>query len=181
MTARIAAFAAAALALALSACITQPKGPGAPEPARIVDAERFYSGTWYEIARRPMGITDGCVAGATTYSNLDGRRVDVRDTCRQENPEGEETALRGSGWIVNPGENTKLRVRYLGVVVWEYWVLDRAEDYSWFISSNPSMGMLFIYTRDPNPSTALISELTGRAEALGYDPDLLEFPERFPD
>ncbi len=53
------------LAVFLSGCMTMG-GPAvkAPEPLKAIDVGRFYSGLWHEIARRPMAITDGCVAGA---------------------------------------------------------------------------------------------------------------------
>ena len=40
-------------------------------------------------------------------------------------------------------------VRYLGgLITWDYWVLDHAEDYSWFISADPTFDKLWIYTRE---------------------------------
>lgn len=164
----------------LGACATAgaPRGPGAPQTAKSIDAARFYSGTWYEIGRRPMSLTDGCVAGGTTYSGLAERRVRVRDFCHVGDPSGREKAIGGRGYFLDPGANGKLRVRYLGVIVWDYWVLDRAEDYSWFISADPTLTNLFIYTRDPQPSAAMVEDLTRRAAALGYDVNRLEFPAR---
>ena len=39
----------------------------APEPRKQIDVQRFYTGTCREIARRPMTIADGGIAGATEY------------------------------------------------------------------------------------------------------------------
>ena len=67
-------------------------------------------------------------------------------------------------------------MRYLfGLITWDYWVLDHAEDYSWFISADPTFNRLFIYTRDL-PSEQQVRALTERARALGYDVSRLEFP-----
>lgn len=175
---RLAAIACLA-ALTTAACATAgaERDPGAPAPLKPVDAARLYTGTWYEIGRRPMSLTDGCVAGATTYERLDERRIKVRDTCRQGSPTGKEKAVNGAGYILDPGTNSRLRVRYFVVVNWEYDVLDHAEDYSWFISADPNFTNLWIYTRDPHPSAALKAELTARATTLGYDVSRLEFPE----
>lgn len=163
--------------LTLGACASTLDGPGAPAPAKPIDAERFYSGTWYEIGRVPMAITDGCVAGATTYTNYANGQVQVRDTCRVGSPTGREKAISGRGTIQDPGFDAKLRVRYWLVIVWDYWVLDRAEDYSWFISSDPTFTNLWIYTRDPEPSRALKDQIIRRASDLGYDVSRLEFPD----
>lgn len=170
--------AALLLTTGLSACVTAPSPSEyrAPQPARSVDAERLWSGRWIEVARLPDRLTDGCVAGASNYVLVSPTRVDVRDTCEQGQPGGREKALGGRGEILDPGTNTKLRVRYLGgFVTWDYWVLDHDEAYSWFISADPTFERLFIFTREV-PTPAQVEQLTGRARALGYDVSRLEFP-----
>ncbi len=174
-------FVAAVLSvgLSLSACVTAPSPDEvrAPAPIRAVDLERFYAGRWLEIARLPMRLTDGCVAGATNYVVVNPTRVDVRDTCQVGTPQGREKAIGGRGEVLDPGVNAKLRVRYLGgLVTWDYWVLDHAEDYSWFISADPTFDKLWIYTREV-PAAAERQALVARAAALGYDVTRLEFPE----
>jgi apolipoprotein D and lipocalin family protein len=77
---------------------------------------------------------------------------------------------------MDPGTNAKLRVRYVGgLITWDYWVLDHAEDYSWFISADPTFDKLWIYTREV-PDAAERAALVARAAALGYDVSRLEFP-----
>jgi apolipoprotein D and lipocalin family protein len=178
LPAALALTAALTAGLALSACATAPSPDSirAPAPARAVDLDRFYSGRWLEIARLPMSITDGCVAGATNYVVVNPTRVDVRDTCQVGTPQGREKAVGGRGEVLDPGMNAKLRVRYFaGFVTWDYWVLDHAEDYSWFISSDPTFEKLWIYTREV-PDDAERRALVARAAALGYDVSRLEFP-----
>ena len=167
---------AAALTLAGCASGPRPADVRAPQPVRAVDAERFYTGRWLEIARLPMRLTDGCVAGATNYVRVNPTRVDVRDTCQVDTPQGREKAIGARGEILDPGTNAKLRVRYFGgLVTWDYWVLDHAEDYSWFISADPNFDKLWIYTREvPGPTER--QALVARAAALGYDVSRLEFP-----
>lgn len=166
-------------ALGTSACVTAPSPDQvrAPAPARMIDMDRFYEGRWLEIARLPMSLTDGCVAGATNYVQVSATRVDVRDTCQAGSPQGREKAIGGRGEILDPGTNARLRVRYLGgLVTWDYWVLDRADDYSWFISADPTFEKLWIYTREvPGPEER--RALVARAAALGYDVSRLEFPD----
>lgn len=179
MTRRLPLAAALTVSLGLAACVTAPAPDEvrAPQPTKTIDAERFYSGRWLEIARLPMGMTDGCVAGASNYALVGQTRVDVRDTCQVGTPEGREKAIEGRGQILDPGTNAKMRVRYLwGFVTWDYWVLDRADDYSWFISADPTFDKLWIYARDV-PSAREREALVARARALGYDVSRLEFPE----
>ena len=171
------------MAGSLAACATTvpPDQVRAPQPAKTIDIDRFYDGRWLEIARLPMRLTDGCVVGATTYSEATAETVSVRDTCNQGGVTGRERAIGGRGTIMDPGTNAKLRVRYLGgLITWEYWVLDRADDYSWFISADPKFEKLWIYTRRA-PSPAQLAELVDRARALGYDVSRLEYPETAPE
>jgi len=166
-------LAASALAVTL---LASPAFAQAPQPAKPVDLERFYSGQRLEIGRLPMRLTDGCVAGATAYSKADKGRIAVRDTCRDKTPAGKEKAIEGKGKIVDPGTNAKLKVSYPFFITWEYWVLDHADDYSWFISADPKFEKLWIYTRKAPPKAEL-DGLIARARALGYDTGKLEYPE----
>jgi apolipoprotein D and lipocalin family protein len=164
----------------LAGCATSQTTATALRTVTTVDAGRFYSGTWYEIGRRPMSLTNGCVAGGTTYTARGGDRVDVLDFCYAGSPAGKRKTIGGPAHIVDPGSNAKLHVSYrlFGVVTIprDYWVLARADDYSWFISADPSFHDLWIYTRSPHPAPADVAALVARAKTLGYDTRLLEFP-----
>ena len=163
------------LNLALAA-LSGPAFAKAPEPAKKIDPMVFYEGRWIEIGRRPMFITNGCVAGTTDYRRTGDLTVAVLDGCRRGTPTGKPVTLKGQGTIMDPGTNAKLRVRYNALITWDYWVLDRADDYSWFISADPTLKNLWIYTRKV-PTAAELKDLIGRAKALGYDTDRLEFPK----
>jgi apolipoprotein D and lipocalin family protein len=175
-------FPALFAALVLAGCTTtmsSPAGGNAPQPLKKIDAARFYSGTWLEVARRPMLITDGCVAGTTSYGGAKGTSVDVKEACREGNPAGREKSITGEGMIVDTKTNAKLRVRYNAFATREYWILDRAADYSWFIEASPDFRDLYIFTRKV-PSKRLLDQLVARAAALGYDTGKLEFPQQPP-
>jgi len=165
--------------VALAGCATTA-ATSPLHPATTIDAARFYTGTWYEIGRRPMSLTDGCVAGGTRYTPQGRDRVRVLDFCRAGSATGKLKTIGGPARIVDPGSNAKLHVSYrlFGIipVQRDYWVLERADDYSWFISADPSFHDLWIYTRAPHPTEAEIAPLVDRAKMLGYDISLLEFP-----
>jgi apolipoprotein D and lipocalin family protein len=175
------------LAFSIAACAGTPRDGAAlaPEPAKPIDVARFYSGRWYEIARTPMKLTDGCVAGATDYFKDDQGRLIDRDSCRTGTPEGKEKVFAGPVTILNPGQNTKVTVHYavLGVftVSKTYWMLDHGDDYGWFIVSDPQFKNLSLFTRSPRPAAEEVKRLTARAQALGYDPAKLEYPSQFPE
>jgi apolipoprotein D and lipocalin family protein len=173
---------AIATAFGLSACATTPTTQ-APEPAKPIDAATFFTGTWYEIGRTPIFLTDGCVAGTTIfYTTPDGTLIE-RDACHKNgDPSGPEKIFKGTVHIDNPGENTKITVHYklYGVlpVTQQYWMLDHTAD--WFIVSDPSETHVDILSRTPRPTAAQVEAWKSRIIALGYDPTKMEFPRRFP-
>jgi apolipoprotein D and lipocalin family protein len=137
-----------------------------------------YRGTWLEIGRTPMRITDGCVAGYTTYSPSASHNIfRIEDGCRQGSPKGELRTINGVGTLEDAGtDNAKLTVRYPFFITFKYWVLYQSPDRSWFISADPEMEHLWIYARKA-PSKAHLATMVAKAKSLGYDVRKLEFPE----
>jgi apolipoprotein D and lipocalin family protein len=169
--------------IALAGCSAGNHQSLAPEPAKPIEIDRFYTGRWYEIGRTPMKLTDGCVSGTTDYRRLaDGQLID-RDACRMTTSDGVEKVYQGPVTILNPGMNTKVSVRYTVwgfFPVWRtYWMLDHGGDYDWFIVSDPAFENVSMFTRTPRPTAHMVQMLTERTRALGYDTSKLEFPAQF--
>jgi apolipoprotein D and lipocalin family protein len=173
--------------LALTAVCIPPSAWGgahdAPEPVRPIEISRFYSGRWYEIERTPMRITRNCVAGTTDYSRLpDGRTLDT-DACRMGTPHGRLKTFIGPVTLLNPGQNTKMRVSYL---VWHlfhirrvYWILDHDDGYHWFILSDPSFEYVSLFSRGPQPPAVDVSRMRDELRQWGDDTSKLEKPSQF--
>lgn len=136
-----------------------------------------YRGTWLEIGRTPMFLTDGCVAGYSTYrAGQQPNEVRVEDGCRVDSPEGKLKTIEGRGLIGDYGStNARMRVRYPFLITFNYWVLYEAANKSWFISATPDMANLWIYSRKV-PSKKRLQQMIGKASTLGYDTRKLEFP-----
>lgn len=151
--------------------------PVLAEPQVVQVAKSHYTGTWLEIGRTPMFITDGCVAGFTTYGpGNTPDEVAVVDGCYEGNPSGKLKSIKGKGSILDADTSrAKLRVRYPLLITFNYWVLYTSPDKSWFISSNPSMTKLWIYSRRV-PSKTGLANMVRKAQDLGYDVSKLEFP-----
>ena len=152
----------------------------APAPTKPVDPARFFQGRWYEIGRKPMSLTDGCVAGWTEYAPGDNGRVKVLDACYDKTPSGKVKTLGGPADILDPASHAKLAVHYRFAgfipITQEYWILDHDDDYTWFIEADPTFDKLWIYTRAANPTPELLADLIKRAQGFGYDTTKLEFP-----
>ena len=171
------------LLLPLAGCATgQASRQQAHEPVKNVDMARLYTGRWYEIGRKPTKLTDGCVAGTTSYLANARDQLVQRDACRTGTPQGKERAFQGTVAVLDPGLNNKILVRYRvwGVltVPYTYWILDHGKHYGWFIVATPDLGIVSMLTRNPSPPQSEVDELTARVRALGYDGPL-EYPARF--
>ncbi|MFN3516596.1 MAG: lipocalin family protein [Novosphingobium sp.] len=168
----------AALALAvpaLSGCATvfsrHPVGNRTvPEPARSVELSR-YLGRWYELARYEQGFQKDCEGVSADYALRTDGKISVLNRCRK--PDGKVSEARGKAKIIDTQTNAKLKVSFFGPFYGDYWVLDRAEDYSWAIVGEPSGRYLWILSREAAPGQAKVDALIARAGALGYDTSMI--------
>ncbi len=170
---RLPLFLMTGVALALTACATLQRGPvgnpAVPEPAKAVDLER-YAGLWYEIGRYENGFERGCEGVTARYTVRDDGLVGVLNTCRQGDVAGEERTAEGKARIVGNSGGAKLKVSFFGpFYVGDYWILDRADDYSWSIVGEPSGRYLWLLSRTPRPSAEVRTTILNRARDLGYD------------
>lgn len=162
--------AAAALAL-LAGCaqIGQPRpGWSPPEPARPVDLAR-YAGRWYELGRYEASFQRGCEAVTADYAPTPDGRIKVVNTCRQGSPQGPVSTAEAVATVVPGSRGAKLKVTFFWPFSGDYWVLDRAPDYSWAIVGEGSGRYLWLLSRQARPGEQVYQALLARAGALGYD------------
>lgn len=171
----------AASALALAGCSTFEKGPvgnrAVPEPAKAVEVDR-YLGRWYELARYEAGFQKDCEGVTADYSLTAPGQIKVLNSCRKGSLQGKNEQATGKAKVVDGSQNAKLRVSFFGPFYGDYWVLDRAEDYSWSIVGEPSGRYLWLLHRQPNPGAATLSRMKARAAELGYDVGLLRITQQ---
>lgn len=168
---------AAASVAALSACATLQRGPvgnpAVPQPVKAVDLNR-YVGLWYEIGRYENGFERGCEAVTAEYAVRDDGLVSVLNTCHQGGVDGPVKKAEARARIVADSRNAKLKVSFFGpFYLGDYWVLDRADDYSWSIVGEPSGRYLWLMNRTAQPSPQTRATIMERTEALGYDLSLV--------
>ena len=164
-------------AATLSACATLQRGPvgnpAVPQPAKAVDLNR-YAGLWYEIGRYENGFERGCEAVTAEYGLRDDGLVRVLNTCRQGAVDGPVKTAQGRAKVTPGSDNAKLKVSFFGpFYLGDYWVLDRADDYSWSIVGEPSGRYLWLLSRNSRPDQATRAAIMERTKALGYDLSLV--------
>lgn len=170
--------------LTLGACSVSwasPVGnPNVPDPIKPVDVDR-YMGRYYELARYENIFQRGCEAVSADYSKIAGGMVRIVNNCRDKSPDGPLRSVNGRAKLVEGSRNAKFKVSFLGpAFLGDYWVLDRAEDYSWAIVSDHSGKFLWLLHRQPTPGPAEIAFLVNRAKALGFNTALLRFTKQAP-
>lgn len=149
----------------------------APQPTKPIDIDRFM-GRWYEIARTPNPNQKDCWAATMEWARKNDRFSFVQ-TCRRGSPDGPAKVWQGAARIADPRTRAKLDLTFLGGVIrQEYWVLDRADDYSWAVVGTPGGNYVWLFSRKPAVSAAERERLLQRVRALGYDTGKLQFAAR---
>lgn len=166
----------------LSACVLPPvnRNDQTPlGPVAQVDVDR-YVGKWFEVARLPNGFEEGCEGVTAEYAKRPDGKLTVLNTCREGAPGGEARVAKGAARIVDPVSNAKLKVSFFGPFEGDYWVLERADDYSWSLVGEPRGRYLWILSREPVLGERLKAELVGKLKARGYDTDALYWTRQPP-
>lgn len=146
--------------------------PQVPDPCKPVDLER-YLGRWYEIARYEQRFERGCETATADYSMSPDGKICILNRCRKGNGKFEEA--RGFAKIVDRETNAKLKVSFFRPFYGEYWVIDRADDYSWSIVGESSGRYLWILSREARPGDQQVRQLVNRTSELGYNTSMLVF------
>ena len=141
--------------------------PLVPEPLHPVSLKE-YLGRWYEVARYEQSFETGCEAVSADYSQRPDGKISILNTCRGAN--GKPRASRGTARPVPGSHGAKFKVSFFGPFYFgNYWVLDRAPDYSWSIVGDPSGRYLWLLSRTAPLDEMELRALISRAAALGYD------------
>lgn len=161
---------------ALGACAGGPVGNAKPpEPAKAVELPR-YLGLWYEFARYENRFEKDCEGVTAEYARRDDGTVSVKNTCRKGAVDGPIKVAEGKAIPAGDPKAAKFKVFFFGPALFDnYWILDRADDYSWAIVGEGSGRFLWILTREAQPDPALRSRLIDRTKALGYDTSLIRY------
>lgn len=154
-----------------------------PEVVKEVDLEK-YQGVWYEIARLPNRFQKQCVAQATAIYTLrpDGK-IEVVNKCPERSGISEASGL---AWRPDPNVQGKLKVsfipllKYLKLFGGDYWVLELASDYSYVMVGDPSLGYLWILSRQKMLGKKVTTRLLKKAKLLGFKTEQVIFPKALP-
>lgn len=145
-------------------------------PVRTVDYVDpvRYMGKWHQIAAIPQYFERNCYSqSAAEYSLTPKGKVVVYNTCRTK--DGELESATGRAKIVDKQTNAKLKVTFLNLGIWvywiggHYWVLDLDPDYRWAIVGEGTRTYAWILARDPALSPADLKLISAKLKSQGYD------------
>ncbi|GAN00279.1 lipoprotein Blc [alpha proteobacterium U9-1i] len=156
------------LAVLAGACAGQPvnRTSSTPLPVSAVETEP-YLGLWHEAARLPNRFERDCVAATAEYGARDDGMLSVRNVCTRA--DGSTRDAVGRARRVGEGDEGKLKVSFFGPFWADYWVVERADDYSWSIVSEPEGRYLWVLTRAEQITPAERALFDARLRALGFD------------
>lgn len=158
----------ALLALAVWGCAHRSATAPPPEVVPHVDLAR-YAGTWYEIARFPFRIQEGCFATVATYALRPDGKVAVVNQCRRDSFGGELSIARGTARVLDPTTNAKLAVTFFWPFAGDYWIVELGENYDYSVVSGPDRRYLWILARTPTLPDDRYETIVAKLKSRGFD------------
>lgn len=161
------------LTLLTMSCVGRPEGV---KPVGDFELQR-YLGKWYEIARLDHSFEQGLTRVTAHYSLNDDGSVKVinrgYDADKNEWDEAE-----GKAKFVNDEDTAFLKVSFFGPFYGSYIVFELDDDYQYAFVSGPDTGYLWLLSRTPTVSEAVINQFEKRASELGFATDELIYVEQ---
>lgn len=171
-----AAMAAAALFFAAAAPKADlPQKTASTLPATVAQLDLFrFEGTWYELARIPIPIARDWVNTRDVYIHNADSSWSVRYEGNKGGSGGPRKVLKQRLRIPDPARPGEMEVSFIPFIWMKYRLLHMSGDYRFMLVGSSSMGLLWLMSREPNPSVEEYEGLKAKAASLGYDVAKLE-------
>lgn len=165
----IAAFAAALTLAPVSA------GAMTVEPSGRIELSKMM-GRWYEVARVPNQLQDGCQAGASDWTPQPNGFAVVQ-SCRKDSPTGPLKTWKAKATVSDPRTNARLKMSFFGGVVSQnYVVVEHRPEQGWLVLATANGKYLWLMSQRPVLPAAIKAQALTRIRQLGFDVGRLEFP-----
>lgn len=162
---------------ALAACLMMfpaAATAGVEPTARIEIAQMM--GRWYEVARVPNALQNGCLAGASDWTPQ-AAGFAVVQSCRKAGSDGALKTWKAKATVSDPRTNAKLKMSFFGgVVSQDYVVVAHKPDQGWLVLATANGKYLWLMSQKPVLSAAIKAQALARIRQLGFDVGRLEFP-----
>ena len=142
---------------------------------RSLDVKRFM-GRWYEIARFDHRFERGMTHATADYTLLPEGKIRVVNSGMKNGKPAESV---GKAKQPNPAEYPgRLKVSFFLWFYSDYYVLDVDKDYQYTLIGSSSEDYLWILSRTPEISKAILEKCLTNLKNRGYDTSKLIFVEQ---
>ena len=139
-----------------------------PTVTDTIDLQK-YAGKWFEIASYPMSFQRDCFCVTANYTLTRKGYIKVYNSCRKGSITGKLKSITGKAYPVKGSNNAKLKVQFFWPFKADYWVIDKAVDYSWAMVSGSSRKYLWILCRTSDMPKEIWQGITDKLRANGFD------------
>jgi len=147
----------------------------APEPTQRIELSKIM-GRWYEVARVPNSLQNGCEAGASDWTPQ-AAGFAVVQSCHKGSPTGPLKTWKAKATVADPRTNAKFKMSFFGgVVSQDYVVLEHRPDQGWLVLATANGKYLWLMSQRPTLPSSVKSQALARIRQLGFDVARLEFP-----
>jgi apolipoprotein D and lipocalin family protein len=165
----------AALAAGLLLAPAAPALAGPVEPTGRIELAQMM-GRWYEVARVPNQLQNGCQAGASDWTPQ-ASGFAVVQTCRKDGPTGPLKTWKAKATVADPRTNAKFKMSFFGgVVSQDYVVVEHRPEQGWLVLATANGKYLWLMSQKPTLSAPIRTQALARIRQLGFDVGRLEFP-----
>ena len=133
-------------------------------------------GRWYEVARVPNQLQNGCTAGASEWRAA-GQGFSVVQTCRKGSPTGPVKEWKAKATVADRATNAKFKMTFFGgLVSQEYQVYAHDAAQGWLILGASNGKYLWLMCLRPTLPASARAQAVALIKQLGFDPTRLEWP-----
>jgi apolipoprotein D and lipocalin family protein len=133
-----------------------------------VDLER-YSGTWYEIVRKPFFYESKLKCITAQYTLRPDGRITVLNRGYYIKDPTKSNEAKGVALIPDKNVPGKLKVQFFWPFRGNYWILELDGDYRYVLIGEPSFKYLWVLARENKLDQAILDNLLKKAADAGYD------------
>lgn len=145
------------------------------EPTGRIELSKMM-GRWYEVARVPNQLQNGCTAGASDWT-AQASGFAVVQTCKKEGPAGQLKVWKAKATVADPRTNAKIKMSFFGgVVSQDYVVVEHRPEQGWLVLATANGKYLWLMSQKPVLPAAIKTQALSRIRQLGFDVGRLEFP-----
>jgi Bacterial lipocalin len=144
-------------------------------PATVTELDlSLFDGKWFELARIPIPIGRDWVNTRDIYiKNSDGT-WSVRYEGNKGSSDGPGKVLKQRLRIPDSARPGDMEVSFIPFIWMKYRLLYMSDDYRFMVVGSSSMNLLWLMSREANPSSGEYEALKVKAASLGYDTAKLE-------